>query len=189
MRVLPACRDRAMTHLLLPEVFNPSKNPKVSPHAWIKTTFPVDQSHGHIGRATRATKGAGIPPPTSEQMLQVDALAQYLILHGRPGGTSHIPGIIFDYMYRVDRRSVFGLGLARSLAPTSPHAKTIFIRLFATVAASINCYREAVDQYNQDHPDSPFVTQVGPAYRFQRLNIRRQGPQPQPRRCGSYPAP
>ncbi|KAF4609970.1 hypothetical protein D9613_010370 [Agrocybe pediades] len=107
-------------------------------------------------------EGIGIPMPSREHYLHVDEVARYALMYGRPGAKNRILGIAIDFTYRVYRPTAFGFGLSRLLSPADANARVAFVRLFAQLCASINRYREAVEDYDRTHPSSPFVPQTGP---------------------------
>ncbi|KAF9542421.1 hypothetical protein CPC08DRAFT_770415 [Agrocybe pediades] len=113
--------------------------------------IPIDTSRIALGNINNSTRGLGIAMPARENYLNVDEVAQYALLHGRPGTVNHFHGIAMDVAFRVYRPSVFGYGLARMLAPMDSQARSMF--------------------YNADHPASPFIAQTGPAYTITRSTL------------------
>jgi len=61
-------------------------------------------------------KPPGLPNLGADSVLNIDEMARYVALYGRPGPNFYT-GVVVDYAYRVNRRSVFGYGLTRALGP------------------------------------------------------------------------
>jgi len=170
-RIHPDLHDRAMSHISDPEVFNKGFQPDVSAHLWEFEPIPRDLSRVVTGNVNNATGGAGLRMPAVERLLDIDFSGQYIMLHGRPGSANPYHGIAMDRSFRVHRRSLFGYGLGRILAPSSQQGRTAFMRLFAILTACAGRYNEAVNAYNASNPGSPFVPQSGPTFALSRLRI------------------
>src|SRR5882757_273160 len=94
----PSLRDGAMDFITTPGVFDPKYRPEcMSP----TDLWPRMPSPG---------KPPGITNLGPEHALNLDEMARYAILYGRHG-PNFFTGIVMDYAYRVNRRSVFGYGL------------------------------------------------------------------------------
>ena len=78
--------------------------------------------------------------------------------------------MVYDYAYRVNRRSVFGYGLLRAFGPDSKNL--IFRRLFACLCALPRRYREGIEEYNSSNPSKPFMAQSGPTFTISRARGR-----------------
>lgn len=153
-RVIPEYRDRAMQQVLDRTSFDPNSPPK------------IDLTHTQMYRVPRfGVETSRMRMPDATNVLHVDVMGLYILLHGRPG-RNFFSGVVIDHAFRVNRRSVFGYGLGRLITPggREPH----FRRLFACLLALPRMYREAVVEYNRHHPGTPFIEQPGPTY-----NIRR----------------
>ncbi|PPQ66684.1 hypothetical protein CVT24_008837 [Panaeolus cyanescens] len=113
--------------------------------------------------------GLGVRMPDHPQFLMLDVMARYFILHARPDTPSPFQGVAMDHSFRVNRRTLFGLGLSRTLAPLDRKAaRPAFTRNFITVIAHVGLYREAIETYNMANPTNPFSPQTGPTYTFKR---------------------
>ncbi|PPQ84565.1 hypothetical protein CVT24_006596 [Panaeolus cyanescens] len=128
---------------------------------------PEQERHAPYGRA--GDEKVGIPLPPRRDLLQVDQLARYALLHGRPGSPSPMMGVCIDRMLRVDRRTVFGAGLLKLLSPVRREYRPAFAREFGCLMAQPHAYHQAVDQYNKDHPGDPFMPQFGPTFSISRF--------------------
>jgi len=170
-RIHPDLHDRAMTHISDPEVFNRGFQPDVSTHFWDFEPIPRDTSRVITGNTNNATGGAGLRMPAIERLLDLDFSGQYIMLHGRPGSANPYHGIVMDRSFHVHRRSLFGYGLGRIMAPSSQQGRAAFMRLFAILTACVGRYREAILAYNTAHPRNPFVAQTGPTFSISRLRI------------------
>ena len=165
--VLPAYRDRAMERIMRPGVFNPDithyfgNRAMEPPRPTIRRSDPSDPT----GRPSLQA------PPLAES-LNIDAYGLYVLLHGRPGSTSAVSGVLMDFAYRVNRRTVFGLALARLLNPIERGAQPVYRRLFACLMALPHRYHEAITEYDQRNALSPFRPQEGPTFRLSRPRIK-----------------
>jgi hypothetical protein len=113
-------RDDAMNHIMIPEVYDPNFLPS---HVSPAELYP---------RMADPGKPTGINNPGPESALNIDELARYAITYGRPG-PNFFTGVVMDYAYRVHRRSIFGYGLVRLLAPEgkNPNFRRFMATLFA----------------------------------------------------------
>jgi len=147
-RVVPQYRNRAMQHIL-DRSFNPN-NPRV-PLAYLQR-YRLPSIEPFQGNA-------GIKQLAAPNVVNIDEMGLYVLLHGRPG-RNFFSGIVINYGFHVNCRSVFGYGLGRLVVPSGrePH----FRRLFACLLALPCRYREAIVDYNRRNPSTPFVAQAGP---------------------------
>ena len=95
-------------------------------------------------------------------------MARYAILYGRPG-PNYFTGVVIDYAYRVNRRSIFGYGLVRVLAPEGKNIP--YRRYVAALLALPHWYRDAIAEHNLRHPTNVFVPQQGPTFTLSRLQM------------------
>ena len=153
--VIPEYWDHAMQHLMTPGIFDPNFIPTRVAAADLLPRMP------DLGRPT------GINNLGPEMALNIDEMARYAILYGRPG-VNYSTGVVMDYAYRVNRRSIFGYGLARVLAPEGKNVH--FRRFVAALFALPRRYREAIEEYNSRNSLSPFVPQSGPEFTIYRLH-------------------
>ena len=142
-------------------------NPRYVPHiddCWLQPVHLVRRPTGQLDSRVMGGQrgGSGISMLLPHEALNMDQLGLYVTLHGNPGMTNHFVGVTIDYAFWVKRRSVFGHGLCRILTPSGKN--TVFCRLFACLLALPHQYHEAIGEFNQTHPDSPFVPQNGPEF-------------------------
>jgi hypothetical protein len=102
--VAPNLRDHAMIHITLLGVFDPTYIPS---HISPASILPQVPDPG---------KPPGIENLGPGNVLNIDEMAWYAILYGRPG-PNFFTSIVMDYAYRVNQRSAFGYRLVRVLAP------------------------------------------------------------------------
>ena len=157
-RVIPELRDRAMTHVLDPGVFRPSMDYGLPPYLLVAPNIPS----GTVPRP-------GPAPPLSRAMV-LDEAAFQTLLHNRPGSLNATAGVAVDHAFRVGRRSIFGYALGWLLAPTGG-AVANFRRQLAFLICLPHRYREAIIDYNRDHPTTPFSPQVGPTFLLHRARL------------------
>jgi hypothetical protein len=152
--VIESIRDHAMEFIMTPGVYDPNYMPNFT------TTADL------LPRSLDPGKPPGVPNLGSDHALNIDEMARYIVLYGRPGPNFHT-GVVIDYAYRVNRRSVFGYGLIRALSPDTK--STTFRRYAAAALALPRRYREVIEDYNTLHPSAPFAPQTGPTYEITRL--------------------
>ena len=70
--------------------------------------------------------------PDFANVLHVDTIGLYILLHGHPG-CNFFSGTVINHAFRVNRRSVFGYGLGRLMMPggREPHFRRLFACLLA----------------------------------------------------------
>jgi hypothetical protein len=104
--------------------------------------------------------GAGLSTPRPATTLDLEAWAQYILYHGRPGCPNPFVGLAFNYTLHLHYQSVFGHLLCRALAPAAAIAWAMFTRHFACIAAMPRRYHDLVGKWAQssgqtsDFPDS-----------------------------------
>ena len=108
--------------------------------------------------AQHSTAGSGVN--TSESTLDLRQVLRQLPHHNRPGGRSPILGILFNYAFQVDLRSVFGYMLGRVLSPNYSNGWRVFVQHFVSILAWPRYYDEAIVQWNQTNPGRPFTPVV-----------------------------
>ncbi|KAH9479995.1 hypothetical protein JR316_0006592 [Psilocybe cubensis] len=167
---VPQVHDRAMQHLdkMPMEDFTPN----VKEEDWNEILLPHDFDRlRNRYSAHKNNQGMGVPLPSREQSLNVDDLALFVLMHARLGSVSPFHGVAVKLSLEVDRRSTFGQGLVRMIGPVDKAARPTFTKLFAALVSHAHRYREAIDVYNNQHPDSPFHPQDGPLYSFTRSTL------------------
>ena len=141
------------------------QNPPFPPESsvWKFGHIPVPSS-SLSRRRDNASRGAGIPMPQHEHAMDIDEMARYFAHHGRHGGTNPFTGIAMTFSYDVHRRSVFGWILSNVTGPggSNHNAKVAYTRIFASLAARPNRYREAIQRRQADDPS--FVFEADPTY-------------------------
>jgi hypothetical protein len=157
-RVVPEYRDTAMQHIMGGK-FNPCKPPK------------IDTKYLQMYRVIWYTGEPGISGmkmPDLANILHVDIMGLYILLHGWPG-RNFFSGVVIDHAFRVNRRSIFGYGLGRIMMPGNrePH----FQQLFACLLALLRRYQEAIVEYNRRHTKEPFSEQHEPTYSLRRPRL------------------
>jgi hypothetical protein len=102
-------RDHAMHFIMTPGVYDPNFMPNFSSTA------------DFLPRGPDPGKPPGVPNLGPDSSLHLDDMARYVVLYGRPGPNFYT-GVVIDYAYHVNRRSIFGYGLARALCPEAKAA-------------------------------------------------------------------
>jgi len=97
-------RDHTMRFIMDPGVYDPNFMPNFT------TTTDL------LPRMADPGKPPGLPNLGADSALNIDEMARYVALYGRPGPNFYT-GVVVDYAHRVNRRSVFGYGLSRALGP------------------------------------------------------------------------
>ncbi|KAG6875512.1 hypothetical protein C0993_008862, partial [Termitomyces sp. T159_Od127] len=98
--------------------------------------------------------------PDPKRPFDLEQIAQYALIYGRPGLENTWQGIAVDFAYRMHWRTLFGFALCRALCANSA-GKTTIVRRFALVMAHPGLYREAVAAYAAANPTQPFMAQFG----------------------------
>ncbi|KAG6898701.1 hypothetical protein C0993_004983 [Termitomyces sp. T159_Od127] len=96
--------------------------------------------------------------PDLNTPFNLEQLAQYAIIFGRPGMENTWQGIVVDYAYRMHWHTLFGFALCQALCANST-GKTMLVRLLALVMAWPGLYWEAVDAFNTVY-EKPFKGQL-----------------------------
>jgi hypothetical protein len=99
-RVIPEYRDMAMQHVL-DRRFDPYSPPKIE-----EGNLRMYQ----VPRYDVEPGSSGMKPPDFANILHVDTMGLYILLHGCPG-RNFFSGVVIDHAFRVNRQSVFGYGL------------------------------------------------------------------------------
>jgi len=88
---------------------------------------------------------SGMKMPDFANVLHIDTMGLYILLHGHPG-RNFFSGMVIDHAFRVNRQFVFGYGLGRLMMPGGhdPH----FHRLYTCLLALPRRYQEAIVEYN-----------------------------------------
>ena len=166
----PSLRDLAMVEILKPDVFGDrTRRPLAGAHR-LWENIPI-RRHAEVFSVNprHNTHGAGIPQPDPHRQLDIDCWAQYALLHGRVGSDNFFVGIVMDHAFRVDRRSVFGYGLGRSLAPTPNKPRQEFMKYIACILAQPRLYHEAIQCWDEVHPNNPFVEATGDSIQIEHM--------------------
>ncbi|KAF8873737.1 hypothetical protein BD779DRAFT_1679075 [Infundibulicybe gibba] len=99
---------------------------------------------------------AGVSQLHEDQTLNIDAWAQYIVHHWRPGGDNPLNGAAINRAYHANRRSIFGYLIAKALGPRTQEKgsgtipKSHFTRQYAILVAKPQAYREAITQWEQE---------------------------------------
>ena len=113
---VPELRDLTMREVLDEDQFLRKVRKPIPGDRQLWEDFPVHRDEDALkGNRRNKSQGAGIPPVIGERMLEVDAVAQFVMHHGRLGSSNPIHGIAMNYALQADRRSVFGYSLGRIL--------------------------------------------------------------------------
>ncbi|KAG6892161.1 hypothetical protein C0995_005120, partial [Termitomyces sp. Mi166 len=94
------------------------------------------------------------------QPFNLEQIAQYALIFGRPGLENTWQSIAFDFAYRMHWQTLFGFALCQALCATSA-AKPAVVRRLALVMVQPGMYREAVASYNAAFLDQLMVAQYG----------------------------
>ncbi|KAG6875488.1 hypothetical protein C0992_003648 [Termitomyces sp. T32_za158] len=87
--------------------------------------------------------------------LNLDQIARYALIFGRPGMENTWQGIAVDFAYQMHWRTLFGFALCRALCANSA-GKITLVRYMALVMAHLGFYCEAIDAFNKAY-DEPFA--------------------------------
>jgi len=69
---------------------------------------------------------ASLQAPILTESLNTDTNRLYVLLHRWPGSANTILGVLIDLAYRGNCWTVFGLALARLLAPIDQDAQAVY---------------------------------------------------------------
>ncbi|KAG6886850.1 hypothetical protein C0992_002019 [Termitomyces sp. T32_za158] len=165
-----ALQDRTMWVLLNNPVYRDIPNPIMRPEdiAFVKRL--------HIPARFLCTKDDGttvlhvMRAPDPKQPFDLEQLAQYALIYGRPGLENTWQGIAVDFAYSMHWRTLFWFALCRALC-TNSAGKTTLVRRFALLMARPGLYREAVDAYAAANPTCPFVAQYGADIEIRQVHV------------------
>jgi len=147
-------RDHAMRFIMDPGVYDPDFMPNFT------TTTDL------LPRMADPGKPPGLPNLGADSALNINEMARYVALYGRPGPNFYT-GVVVDYAYHVNRCSVFGYGLSKALGPKT---KAFLFRRYSAILFLLpRWYQEAIEGHNSQHPSDPFVPQTGPTFTITRL--------------------
>jgi hypothetical protein len=159
---VPQLRDLAMKEILDDGQFARKVRQPFPNDRQLWENFPVRRDEDAFRSNPRnKSLGAGLPPVIGEKMLDIDAMAQYIMHHGRLGSSNPIHGVAMNVALQADRRSTHGYSLGRVLGPRQVAARSDFMREFGCVVALPGYYREAIDIWNLSYPNKPFVELTG----------------------------
>ncbi|KAG6871708.1 hypothetical protein C0992_010450, partial [Termitomyces sp. T32_za158] len=99
----------------------------------------------------------------------LDQIARYALIFGRPGMENTWQGITVDFAYRIHWQTLFGFALCRALCANSAGKTTLVCRL-ALVMARLGLYCEAIDAFNKVY-DEPFAAQYGPQLTITQVHV------------------
>ena len=100
---VPELRDLAMQEILnddvyLHKVYTPCPN---NHQLW--DDFPIHQDEeAFTGNQRNKTGGAGLPPVSMEQLLDIELVAQYTMHHARLGSSNAVHGIAMNVALQAD---------------------------------------------------------------------------------------
>ncbi|KAG6863079.1 hypothetical protein C0993_000285 [Termitomyces sp. T159_Od127] len=169
-RLDTALQDRTMQILLQDPSYQDLPNPIQGPEdmAIIKRQ--------HIPSRFLRTKDDGtstlrmMRAPDPKRPFDLEQIAQYALIYGRPGLENTWQGIAVDFAYRMHWRTLFGFALCRALCANSA-GKTTLVQRFALVMAHPGLYWEAVAAYAAANPTQPFVAQFGANLEIRQVHI------------------
>ena len=169
-RIAPSERDRSMVHLLKVEVMGRVIQP-ASNEDDVWKDEPVPPPEGILSVPPNySTAGSRVGTP--EDPFDFKQVIRHLSIHCRPGGRNPLHGIIFDYAFRLNLRSVFGYALGRALAPPGKHGRRAFMNAFITILARPRLYDESIVAWNNANPDRLFVpVTTGASLKIQRMDL------------------
>ncbi|KAG6883810.1 hypothetical protein C0992_007725, partial [Termitomyces sp. T32_za158] len=108
--------------------------------------------------------------PDPKKPFDLEQLAQYALIYGRPGLENTWQGITVDFAYRMHWQTLFGFALCRALCVNST-GKTTLVHWFALVMAQPGLYREAMAAYAAANPTRPFVAQYGADIEIHQVHV------------------
>ncbi|KAG6886420.1 hypothetical protein C0992_004026 [Termitomyces sp. T32_za158] len=120
-----------------------------------------------VKRLNSGFRGARTPDPNVP--FDLDQIARYALIFGRPGMENTWQGITVDFAYRMHWQTLFGFALCRALCANSAR-KTILVRRIALVMARPGLYCEAIDAFNKVY-DEPFAPQYGPQLTITQVHV------------------
>ncbi|KAG6884387.1 hypothetical protein C0992_006440, partial [Termitomyces sp. T32_za158] len=90
--------------------------------------------------------------PDPNVPFDLDQVARYALIFGRPGMENTWQGIVVDFAYCMYWQTLFGFALCRALCANSAGKTTLVCRL-ALVMACPGLYHEAIDAFNKVYDD------------------------------------
>ncbi|KAG6876319.1 hypothetical protein C0992_013380 [Termitomyces sp. T32_za158] len=139
------CSDPAYQDLV-----NPMQGPEDLPFVekrHIPSRFLCVKDDGSTALCVTRTPDPNVP-------FDLDQIARYALIFGRPGMENTWQGIAVDFAYRMHWHTLFGFTLCRTLCANSAR-KTTLIRRMALVMAHLGLYREAIDAFNKVYKTRP----------------------------------
>jgi hypothetical protein len=169
-RIAPSERDRSMEYArqgdVIQRVIQPARD---DDPAWMDDPVPPPEGILSVPHNYN-TSGSRVGTP--EEPFEFKLMLRHLPLHCRPGGRNHLLGIIYDFAFQVELRSVFGYALGRVLAPPGKWARRAFMGSFASILARPRFYDEAIVAWNHANPNRQFVPVIPSAtLRIQRMDL------------------
>ncbi|KAG6883522.1 hypothetical protein C0992_008550, partial [Termitomyces sp. T32_za158] len=107
--------------------------------------------------------------PDPNVPFDLDQIAQYALIFGRPGMENTWQGIAVDFAYRMHWQTLFGFALCRALCTNSAGKTTLICRM-ALVMARLGLYCEAIDAFNKVYKE-PFAPQYGPQLTITQVHV------------------
>ncbi|KAG6875847.1 hypothetical protein C0992_002111 [Termitomyces sp. T32_za158] len=107
--------------------------------------------------------------PDPNVPFDLDQIARYALIFGRPGMENTWQGIAVDFAYRMHWQTLFRFALCRALCANSA-GKTTLVCWMALVMACLGMYREAIDAFNKVY-DDPFAAQYGPQLTITQVHV------------------
>ena len=132
---------------------------EVFPIHWDKDAFLVNR-HNKTG-------GAGLPPVTSEKLLDIDMVTQYTLHHGWLGSSNTTHGMAMNIALQANCQSIFGYSLGWALCPHSVSTRPEIMQVYRCVVALPGYYCEAIEVWNASNPNNPFVECSGDTFTIQ----------------------
>lgn len=115
---MPELCDLAMNVILNDDQYsNKIKQPHPN-NRQLWESFPIFWDKDvYTGNCRNQTQCAGLLPVTGDNILNIDAVAQYTMHHGQLGGTNPIHSMAMNLALQSDQRSIFGYSLGHALGP------------------------------------------------------------------------
>ncbi|KAG6875571.1 hypothetical protein C0992_003263 [Termitomyces sp. T32_za158] len=107
--------------------------------------------------------------PDPNVPFDLEQLAQYALIFGRPGMENIWQGIAVDSVYQMHWQTLFGFALCRALCANSA-GKTTLIQWMALVMVHPGLSCEAIDAFNKVY-NEPFAAQYGPQLTITQVHV------------------
>ncbi|KAG6875874.1 hypothetical protein C0992_001983 [Termitomyces sp. T32_za158] len=107
--------------------------------------------------------------PDPNVPFDLDQIARYALIFGRPGMENTWQGIAVNFAYRMHWRTLFGFALCRALC-TNSAGKTTLVHQMALIMVRPGLYQEAIDAFNKVY-DEPFAAQHGPQLTINQVHV------------------